>query len=96
VSDAADRLARALRDLIDEAVQAAVDNAAHAVAVQAPPTPRRLLIGVVEARQELGGFSNTTFYGLVNTGELSTVKIGRRTFIAASELDAYVERHIAR
>ena len=29
-------------------------------------------------------------------GQLSTIKIGRRTFVAASELDAYIERRSER
>jgi hypothetical protein len=31
-----------------------------------------------------------------NPEQLSTIKIGRRTFVAASELDAYIERRSER
>jgi excisionase family DNA binding protein len=55
------------------------------------PQQRRLLT-VADARQELGGIGNTTFYKLVEDGTLSTVKIGRRTFVAASELDDFIKR----
>jgi excisionase family DNA binding protein len=87
----ASRGSHLLRDLVNEAVQVAV-------ARDPQPTPRqeirRRLITVDEARNELGGISRTTFYELVKADELGTVKIGRRTFVAASELDAYVSRRI--
>jgi excisionase family DNA binding protein len=38
---------------------------------------------VTEARQQLGGIGHSTFYALVKEGELSLVKIGRRSFIQA-------------
>jgi excisionase family DNA binding protein len=94
MSDAADRLAKAIRDLIGEAVQAAAERQS----VQQPPAPqapRQRLITIAEARQELGGISPTTFYQLVKDGELRVVKIGRRTFVAVSELDKYICRQIA-
>ncbi len=40
------------------------------------------------ARKEPGGISNTTFYELVKAGDLPTIKMGRRTFVATSALDA--------
>jgi len=40
----------------------------------------------------LGGISPTTFYTLVKEGELSLVKIGRRSFVQAEELDHFVTR----
>jgi excisionase family DNA binding protein len=62
MSDAAERLAKALRDL-------------------------------KEARQQLGGISPTTFYGLVKERELSLVKIGRRSFVHAEDLDDFLRRN---
>jgi excisionase family DNA binding protein len=53
---------------------------------------RRRLITVDETTKELGGISRTTFYTLVEERSLSMVKIGRRTFVATSELDAFVKR----
>ena len=47
---------------------------------------------VKEARQQLGGISPTTFYALVKEGELSLVKIGRRLFVHAEELDDFLRR----
>lgn len=110
MSDAADRLAQALRDLIREAVQAAVERERPT-----PPPPRvierhrmqdeefdqrawcntepmRRLMPVKEARQQLGGISHSTFYALVKRGELSLVKIGRRSFVHAEELDDFLGR----
>ena len=89
-SDAADRLTQAIRDLITDAVHAAIERDRPPPSPQ-QPAPRRLYT-VAEARQQFGGISQTTFYGLVKSGELSTVKIGRRTFVAASELDSYIQR----
>jgi len=123
MSDAADRLAQALQDLVAEAVQQAVQEAlAHQPAPgdtprvrgQVPgdpvdeenrreyekrfgePAPQvwgeRRLIGVAEARAWMGGISPTTFYALVKNGELTLVKIGRRSFIQAEELDDFASR----
>jgi excisionase family DNA binding protein len=119
VTDAVDRLAQALRDVINEAVQEAVArrpaprDTPH-VRGQAPgdpvdeeirqayekrfgePAPKvwgeRRLISVAEARQQLGGISQTTFYALVKGGELSLVKIGRRSFVRTEELDDFLRR----
>ena len=110
MSDAAERLAQAIRDVINEAV--------HAVVAQQRPTPpparvaerpeiakedfdpclwcnkrhMRHLMPVKEARHQLGGISPTTFYALVKDGELSLVKIGRRSFVQAEELDDFIMR----
>jgi excisionase family DNA binding protein len=116
MSDAAERLAQALRDLIDEAVQAAVERdrpapppapaAAENLAAENPKVPEadvnmcpwcdkkhtRHLMPVTEARHQLGGISPTTFYALVNEGELSLVKIGRRSFVHAEDLDDFLRR----
>jgi excisionase family DNA binding protein len=123
LSDAADRLAQAVRDLINEAVQHAVQEAVARKPVphdsphvrgQAPgdpvdeeirreyekrfgePAPKvwgeRRLISVAEARAWLGGISTTAFYALVKQGELSLVKIGRRSFVHAEELDDFLRR----
>jgi hypothetical protein len=65
VSDTADRLAQALRDLINEAVRAAVDDALRATVQPPSAEQQRRLITVAETRKELGGISRTTFYKLV-------------------------------
>jgi excisionase family DNA binding protein len=60
------------------------------------PAPKvwgeRRLITVAEAREWLGGISPSTFYALVKNGELSLIKIGRRSFIHAEELDNFLRR----
>jgi Helix-turn-helix domain len=110
MSDAADRLAQAIRDVINDAVQAAVEpqrptplpaRVAERPKVaeedldpcqQCSKRQMRLLLPVNEARHQLGGISPTTFYGLVKDGELSLVKIGRRSFVQAEELDDFILR----
>jgi excisionase family DNA binding protein len=110
VSDAAERLAQALRDLIEEAVQAAVERDRPALppapAAGNPKVPKedfglcpwcdkkhmRHLLPVTEALHQLGGISRTTFYALVKEGELSLVKIGRRSFVQAEVLDDFLRR----
>jgi excisionase family DNA binding protein len=110
MSDAVDRLAQALRDLIDEAVQAAVEperpTPPPVPVAQHPKVPEgdlgycpwcdkkhmRHLLPVTEARHQLGGISPTTFYALVNEGELSLVKIGRRSFVHSEDLDDFFRR----
>lgn len=47
------------------------------------------LIAEPEARRRLGGISHSHYYALINSGQLRTVKIGRRRFVtneAISEL----------
>ncbi|MGY4650530.1 helix-turn-helix domain-containing protein [Mycobacterium sp. URHB0021] len=111
MSDAADRLAQAIRDVVNEAVSAAAvrregPTPAPARAVERPEIPQedfllcpwcdkkhnRHLVPVKEARHQLGGISPTTFYALVKDGELSLVKIGRRSFVQAEDLDDFVRR----
>jgi len=110
VSDAAERLAEALRDLINEAVAARFEQQPSAPGsrevFERPKVseedfelcPRcrknhmRHLMTVKEARQQLGGISPTTFYALVKEGELSLVKIGRRSFVQSEALADFVRR----
>jgi predicted DNA-binding transcriptional regulator AlpA len=40
----------------------------------------------------LGGITPPTVYSLINRGELTRVHIGRRSFVTAESIDAYVER----
>lgn len=51
--------------------------------------PRRL-VPLPEAWAALGGIGHTTGYELVNQGKLTKVNIGRRAFITADSIDAYV------
>jgi len=52
----------------------------------------RLLIPIPDAQTDLGGISRPTVYNLVNRGELVKVNIGRRGFITAESIAAYVDR----
>jgi excisionase family DNA binding protein len=110
MSDDTGQLAQALRDLISEAVQAAVERERRTVppagGQELPNVPEadfdlcpwcnkkhmRHLMPVKEARHQLGGISHSTFYALVKEGELSLVKIGRRSFVLAEDLDESLRR----
>lgn len=41
------------------------------------------------------GISRTTLYALIKTGELARVKIGARTLIRQTDLEALIERKLA-
>lgn len=43
-------------------------------------------------RERLGGVSRTTVYELIKRGELIHVNVGRRGFVTAASIDAYIER----
>ena len=51
---------------------------------------RRLLVPYEEARHQLGDIGRTKFYELIDTGQVVRVCIGRRGFITAESLAAYV------
>ena len=55
-------------------------------------SPGQLLVPIPDTCSKLGGVSRTTIYALVNEGELVKVNIGRRGFITAESLAAYVDR----
>jgi hypothetical protein len=52
----------------------------------------RLLVPVPEACAALGGISRTTLWELVNRGEVIRVRVGRRSFVTAKSIAAYVDR----
>lgn len=52
----------------------------------------RLLVPIDETMSTLGNIGRTTLYGLIDAGEVQRVKIGRRAFITARSLAAYVDR----
>ena len=52
----------------------------------------QLLIPIPGACSALGDVSRTTVYKLVDDQELTRVNIGRRSFITAESLVAYVDR----
>lgn len=55
-------------------------------------TDERLLIPRPDVKHMLGGIGDTTYCELINQGELERVNIGRRSFVTADSLRAYVER----
>lgn len=52
----------------------------------------RILYSVPEALEQLGGIGRATFYQLVKAGQLSAVKLGRRTFVTDDEIRRFVGR----
>jgi hypothetical protein len=50
----------------------------------------RELYSIEDARFMLGGISRATIYELRNNGELSSVVIGRRRFVPAAAIAAFV------
>jgi excisionase family DNA binding protein len=99
MTDSADQLAAALRQVINDAVQAALK--AQPLSEPAPPPkpvedkqteypPERMLYPLNEIQQKLS-ISRSTVYQLVGDGQLPSVKIGRRRFVTAAALNAYIE-----
>lgn len=54
-------------------------------------TPAKLSYGIREAGQALG-VSRPTLYRMIGRGELATFKLGSRTLIRRTELDALLDR----
>ena len=52
----------------------------------------RLLVPIPEPCSRLGGISRTMMYELIDRGDLVKVNIGRRGFITAKSIAAYVDR----
>ncbi|WP_313473005.1 helix-turn-helix domain-containing protein [Brevundimonas sp.] len=55
------------------------------------PIPAKLSYGIREAGQALG-VSRPTLYRMIGRGELATFKLGSRTLIRRTELDALLDR----
>jgi hypothetical protein len=51
---------------------------------------KQLLYAIPDAIAMLGGMAHSTLYEHIKAGRLHTVKIGRRTYIAAEELERFV------
>lgn len=47
----------------------------------ANPYSEHRLLAEPEARRRLGGISHSHYYALINSGQLRTLKIGRRRFV---------------
>jgi hypothetical protein len=50
------------------------------------------LVSIPDSMALLGGIGRTKLWELCNDGELERVGVGRRTFVTAKSLHAYVER----
>ena len=55
-------------------------------------TSKRLLFSIEETQHCLGDLGRTTLYRLINDGEITLVKIGRRSFVTSESLQEYVNR----
>jgi excisionase family DNA binding protein len=54
------------------------------------PFRERICCSIAEACRA-GGFGRTTIYGLISSGRIKTVKVGRRTLISVQSLLALLE-----
>lgn len=50
---------------------------------------------IPSAQQKLGGVSRSTIFLLMRSGELGSVKVGRRRMVPQSQIDAYIRRGLA-
>lgn len=49
---------------------------------------------IEDSRVQLGGIGRTTMFELIRTGQIRSVKIGRRRMIPQSQIDAYIARQL--
>jgi hypothetical protein len=50
----------------------------------------QLLYDLPDSSRVLGGMSRSTLFERIKAGEIKTVKVGKRTYIAHDELQRYV------
>ena len=86
---ATDRLAAAIRELVE-----AIAEAARTEAAASPATPDRLY-SIPEACEALGGIGRSMVYDLIARGELSSIRVGRRRLVSSSAIRDYIERAAA-
>lgn len=53
---------------------------------------RKLIPWWPDAGVTLGGLSKATMWRLIKSGELRSLKIGRRRFVAVRDIDAYIDQ----
>jgi hypothetical protein len=55
---------------------------------------QRLLVPINggDAQQMLGGIGKTYLYELIGAGEITMVKLGKRSFVTVDSIRAYVDR----
>jgi len=66
-------------------------TAAAATAAARAVMPAPTLIPLTTVQAQLGGIGRSTLYVMVAEGHLQKVNIGRRAFITAASLAAYLE-----
>jgi excisionase family DNA binding protein len=79
-----DRLAAALSELVD-AIRAEVSPPTTPLG----PDP---LLDIPAACAAMGGIGRSALYGLLSSGDLRSVKVGRRRLIPSAAIREYVER----
>jgi hypothetical protein len=57
-----------------------------------PKAPPPRLLSMQEARERLGGVSAQTVRRIAAEGEFEVVKVRRRSFITAADIDAFIAR----
>jgi hypothetical protein len=55
-------------------------------------TATRRLVPIPEAKDRLGSIGRSSVYRLINENQLTRVCIGRRAFVTAESIDAYIDR----
>jgi excisionase family DNA binding protein len=58
--------------------------------MQTPPCPQRLSYSVAEASKVIG-LGRTTLYDLIKKGRINPIKVGQRTLIRHTDLEALIE-----
>jgi hypothetical protein len=53
-----------------------------------PPPPANRLTVTIETARQISGLGNTTLFGLIRSGRLEVVRVGRRTLITMRSLEA--------
>lgn len=93
MTDSADHLAAAIRQIVKEAVEAALRTQSPRSPLPTPPggpPTDRMLYSVKEVQTRLG-ISRSTVYHLLTDGHLASVRVGSRRFVTAAALTDYVQ-----
>jgi excisionase family DNA binding protein len=93
MTDSADHLAEAIRQIVKEAVEAALRTQSPKSPLPTPPVglpTDRMLYSVKEVQTRLG-ISRSTVYHLLADGHLASVRVGSRRFVKAAALTDYVQ-----
>ena len=84
-----DRLAVAVTELIE-----ALRESVRAEAAAAPRSPDRLY-SIPEACEALGGIGRSKVYDLIASGELSSLRVGRRRLVTAGAVREFIAERLA-